>query len=46
MNFYHKKLKEKQAYLHKKPEDKSEKLKKTKIQRLKHPKKNAQLGMF
>jgi len=46
MNFYQKKLKEKQEYLHKIPEDPSQKLKRTKNEKLKHPKKNAQLGMF
>lgn len=46
MNFYHKKLQEKKEYLYQRPEDKSINLKKTKVEKLKHPKKNAQLGMF
>ncbi|MFT6361149.1 MAG: hypothetical protein ACJAV6_000400 [Candidatus Paceibacteria bacterium] len=46
MNYYEQKLEEKKKYTHLRPEDKAEVLKKTKMERLKHPKKNAQLGMF
>lgn len=46
MNFYEKKLQEKKDYLYKSPEDKSIKLKKTKMDIMRNPKKNAQLGMF
>ena len=46
MNFYEKKLKEKREYQHVVPEDKTVSLKKTKVHKLKHTKKNAQLGMF
>lgn len=46
MDFYKKKLQEKKEYPHKKPEDPSQKLKKTKMKKMKHTKKNAQFGMF
>lgn len=46
MNFYIKKLDEKKKYPHVRPEDKTIQLKKTKIHKLKHTKKNAQFGMF
>lgn len=46
MNFYEKKLKERTEYLHLKPTDKTDNLKKTKMNRMRKPKKNAQLGMF
>ncbi len=46
MNYFKKKLEEKREYIHKKPEDKSYLLKKSKMQRMKHPPKNAKLGMF
>ena len=46
MNFYQKKLEEKKQYLHKRPEDKTVSLKKTKLNNMKKIKKNRQLGMF
>jgi len=46
MNYYEKKLEEKKKYPHHRPDDKSQYLKKTKMEKMKHPKKNAQLGMF
>lgn len=46
MNQYKKKLQEKKEYQYKVPKDKSIKLKKTRMEKMKHIKKNAQFGMF
>lgn len=46
MNFYLKKLKEKQDYKHIRPKDKSLQTKKVKDFNKKHPIKNSKLGMF
>ena len=46
MNDYQKKLEEKKKYQHKRPEDSTAKLKKTRMDKMKKIKKNAQLGMF
>lgn len=46
MNSYQKKLRGKKENSHKRPEDKSLKTKKVKMEKLKHTKKNAQFGMF
>ena len=46
MNFYKKKLQEKEEYLHGTPGDKTQDLKKTKLFKMKHPPKNAKLGIF
>lgn len=46
MNQYKEKLEKKKEYLHKLPEDKKIKLKKTRMEKMKHTKKNAQFGMF
>ena len=46
MNIFEKKLQEKKAYLHKKPEDTSVNLKKNKMHNMQKIKKNRQFGMF
>ena len=46
MNYYQKKLQEKKNYLHVKPKDTSANLKKNKLHKMQHTKKNAQFGMF
>jgi len=46
MNFFEKKLKEKRENATKHPGDKSQFLKKTKMDKMKKPAKNAKLGMF